>query len=70
MNVSSSQLRTDEFTLIAGTVMPLRAAHLINQGRGIPGHFFSLALLDIQADEVPDAYLHRLVLSRPDQHVA
>ncbi len=29
-----------------------------------------LALLDIEADEVPDAYRHRLVLSRPDQHVA
>jgi hypothetical protein len=29
-----------------------------------------LALLDIHADEVPDAYRHRLVLSRPDQHVA
>jgi 2-polyprenyl-6-methoxyphenol hydroxylase-like FAD-dependent oxidoreductase len=29
-----------------------------------------LALLDIDADEVPDAYRHRLVLSRPDQHVA
>ena len=27
-------------------------------------------LLDIQADELPDAYRHRLVLSRPDQHVA
>jgi 2-polyprenyl-6-methoxyphenol hydroxylase-like FAD-dependent oxidoreductase len=29
-----------------------------------------LALLDIDADVVPDAYRHRLVLSRPDQHVA
>ena len=29
-----------------------------------------LTLLDIEADEVPDAYRHRLVLSRPDQHVA
>ncbi|HTV50417.1 MAG TPA: FAD-dependent oxidoreductase [Steroidobacteraceae bacterium] len=29
-----------------------------------------LALLDIQADAVPTAYRHRLVLSRPDQHVA
>jgi len=29
-----------------------------------------LALLDIEADEVPDAYRHRLLLSRPDQHVA
>jgi 2-polyprenyl-6-methoxyphenol hydroxylase-like FAD-dependent oxidoreductase len=29
-----------------------------------------LTLLDIAADEVPDAYRHRLVLSRPDQHVA
>jgi 2-polyprenyl-6-methoxyphenol hydroxylase-like FAD-dependent oxidoreductase len=28
-----------------------------------------LALLDIQADRIPDAYRHRLVLSRPDQHV-
>ncbi len=29
-----------------------------------------LALLDIDADGIPDAYRHRLVLSRPDQHVA
>jgi hypothetical protein len=29
-----------------------------------------LALLDVDAEEVPDAYRHRLVLSRPDQHVA
>jgi 2-polyprenyl-6-methoxyphenol hydroxylase-like FAD-dependent oxidoreductase len=29
-----------------------------------------LALLDIDAEEVPEAYRHRLVLSRPDQHVA
>ena len=29
-----------------------------------------LTLLDIEADEVPDAYRHRLVLTRPDQHVA
>ena len=29
-----------------------------------------LALLDINADKIPDAYRHRLVLSRPDQHVA
>ena len=29
-----------------------------------------LRLLDVEADEVPDAYRHRLVLSRPDQHVA
>jgi hypothetical protein len=36
------------------------AAHV-----GVP-----LALLDVKADQVPDAYHHRLVLSRPDQHVA
>jgi 2-polyprenyl-6-methoxyphenol hydroxylase-like FAD-dependent oxidoreductase len=29
-----------------------------------------LALLDINATGIPDAYRHRLVLSRPDQHVA
>ena len=29
-----------------------------------------LTLLDIHADELPDAYRHDLVLSRPDQHVA
>ena len=29
-----------------------------------------LTLLDIEANEVPTAYRHRLVLSRPDQHVA
>jgi len=29
-----------------------------------------LALLDIDSGEIPDAYRHRLVLSRPDQHVA
>jgi hypothetical protein len=29
-----------------------------------------LALFDIDSHEVPDAYHHRLVLSRPDQHVA
>ena len=29
-----------------------------------------LTLLDIDADELPEAYRHRLVLSRPDQHVA
>jgi 2-polyprenyl-6-methoxyphenol hydroxylase-like FAD-dependent oxidoreductase len=28
-----------------------------------------LALLDVQAHEIPEAYRHRLVLSRPDQHV-
>jgi len=36
------------------------AAHV-----GVP-----LALLDIEADELPVAYRHRLVLSRPDLHVA
>ena len=29
-----------------------------------------LALLEIDTDEIPGAYRHRLVLSRPDQHVA
>lgn len=29
-----------------------------------------LALLDVEADEIPDAYRSRLVLSRPDGHVA
>jgi len=29
-----------------------------------------LRLLDIEADQVPSAYRHRLVLSRPDRHVA
>ena len=37
---------------------PLRA-------RGLP-----LAVLDVQCDELPGAYRHALVLSRPDQHVA
>ena len=27
-------------------------------------------VLDIEADDIPDAYRHKLVLSRPDQHVA
>ena len=29
-----------------------------------------LRLLDVQAEAIPSAYAHRLVLSRPDQHVA
>ncbi len=29
-----------------------------------------LSVLDVEADEIPPAYRHRLVLSRPDQHVA
>jgi hypothetical protein len=29
-----------------------------------------LKLLEIEADDVPEAYRHRLVLSRPDHHVA
>jgi hypothetical protein len=29
-----------------------------------------LTILDIEAKEVPDAYRHRLILCRPDQHVA
>jgi hypothetical protein len=33
--------------------------------RGMP-----LAVLDVQARAVPDAYRHALLLSRPDQHVA
>lgn len=33
--------------------------------RGVP-----LAVLDVQSDQVPLAYRHALVLSRPDQHVA
>ena len=39
----------------------LRAA----SAAGVP-----LSLLDIEPDEAPAAYRHRLVLSRPDQHVA
>jgi hypothetical protein len=27
-------------------------------------------MLDVQCDELPGAYRHALVLSRPDQHVA
>ena len=34
-------------------------------GRGVP-----LEVLDVIADDIPPAYHHRLVLSRPDQHVA
>ncbi len=33
--------------------------------RGVP-----LAVLDVQASNIPDAYRHAFVLSRPDQHVA
>ena len=33
--------------------------------QGVP-----LVVLDVEAAEVPAAYRHRLVLSRPDQHVA
>lgn len=33
--------------------------------RGVP-----LAVLDVQAKDIPGAYRHALVLSRPDQHVA
>jgi hypothetical protein len=29
-----------------------------------------LTVLDVEHDEAPDAYRHKLVLSRPDQHVA
>ena len=35
------------------------------KARGIP-----LELLDVEADEIPSAYRHKLVLSRPDQHIA
>ena len=35
------------------------------RARGLP-----LALLDVEADELPEAYRHRLLISRPDQHVA
>ena len=33
--------------------------------RGLP-----LNVLDVEADDLPEAYRHKLVLSRPDQHVA
>ena len=29
-----------------------------------------LQVLDVRADDIPGAYRHKLVLSRPDQHVA
>jgi hypothetical protein len=29
-----------------------------------------LTVLDIQSDEIPPAYKHKLLLNRPDQHVA
>jgi 2-polyprenyl-6-methoxyphenol hydroxylase-like FAD-dependent oxidoreductase len=29
-----------------------------------------VALLDVEAEEIPEAYHHKLLLSRPDQHVA
>ena len=35
------------------------------KARGVP-----LEVLDVEASEIPPAYRHRLVLSRPDQHVA
>jgi 2-polyprenyl-6-methoxyphenol hydroxylase-like FAD-dependent oxidoreductase len=39
--------------------------------RGAAAHAgVPLALLDIDSGHVPDAYRHRLILSRPDQHVA
>jgi hypothetical protein len=39
--------------------------------RGVAAHAgVPLALLDIDPGEIPDAYRHRLILSRPDRHVA
>ena len=51
-------LRFDPAAAVAGLLAAAAAA-------GVP-----LALLDVDAVAVPDAYRHRLVLSRPDQHVA
>ena len=46
----------------AAEVSPLLDAA---KARGAP-----LELLDVEADEIPSAYRHKLVLSRPDQHIA
>ncbi|MEJ8810282.1 FAD-dependent oxidoreductase [Variovorax ureilyticus] len=55
-----------EYTLLrfdpTADVRPLQEAAA---RRGLP-----LAVLDVPPGEVPDAYRHALVLSRPDQHVA
>jgi hypothetical protein len=51
-------LRFDPAAEVSGL---LRAAEAV----GVP-----LTVVDIDADEIPAAYRHRLVLSRPDQHVA
>ncbi len=51
-------LRFDPAADASGLLAAARAA-------GVP-----LALLDVDAEAVPDAYRHRMVLSRPDQHVA
>jgi len=55
-----------EYTLLRfdpkADVRPLQEAAA---RRGLP-----LTVLDVQCDEVPGAYRHALVLSRPDQHVA
>lgn len=51
-------LRFDPTTEVSGFLAA--AVHA-----GVP-----LSVLDVESDEIPDAYRHRLVLSRPDQHVA
>jgi 2-polyprenyl-6-methoxyphenol hydroxylase-like FAD-dependent oxidoreductase len=51
-------LRFDPEADASGLVQAAKAAEL------------PLEVLDIEAAEIPDAYRHRLVLSRPDQHVA
>ncbi len=43
----------------------VKALSLEAARRGVP-----LEVLDVAAGELPDAYRHKLVLSRPDQHVA
>ena len=51
-------LRFDRSASVAGLEQAAAAA-------GVP-----LAVLDVDADEIPDCYRHKLVLSRPDQHLA
>ena len=46
-----------------------RSVDVANLLRAAAEAHVPLALLDIEAGELPDAYRHRLVLSRPDQHV-
>jgi hypothetical protein len=51
-------LRFDRAVDVGGIVAG--AAH-----RGVP-----LVVLDVEADEAPSLYSHKLILSRPDQHIA